>query len=82
MDGSDNEENEHFLRHHDDDAALYKHWPRQTLLLHTIFFILYVCLTVVVLFAYPLHSSSARLNTLSEHSSPSLHFFSNRAVQS
>ncbi|KAI1249472.1 hypothetical protein MGN70_009085 [Eutypa lata] len=64
MDSSDNGENEHFLRHHDDDAALYKNWPRQTLLLHTIFFILYVCLTVVVLFAYPLHSSSARLNTL------------------
>lgn len=73
MDSSDDEENEHFLRHDDDAATLYKHRHRQTLFLHIVFFILYVCLTTItiVLFAYPLHSSSARLNTLSEHSSPS-----------
>ncbi|KAI4869228.1 hypothetical protein F4820DRAFT_464325 [Hypoxylon rubiginosum] len=71
MDGSDNEENEQFLQHHDDDdPSSCKHRPRRTLLLHTIFFILYVCFTAIVLFAYPLHSSIPRLNTLTLSGEP------------
>ncbi|KAI2607962.1 hypothetical protein GGR54DRAFT_389811 [Hypoxylon sp. NC1633] len=65
MDGSDKEENEHFLQHHDnDDPSSCKHRHRRTLRLHIIFFILYVFFTTIVLFAYPLYSCGARLNTL------------------
>ncbi|XXH01579.1 hypothetical protein Hte_007939 [Hypoxylon texense] len=65
MDGIDYEENERFLRHHDDgDQSSFRHRPRQILLLHTIFFLLYVCFTAIVLFAYPFHSCSGPLNTL------------------
>ncbi|KAI1135016.1 hypothetical protein F5Y05DRAFT_421759 [Hypoxylon sp. FL0543] len=67
----DDSENEHFLQHHgDDDHSSRKHQPQRTLLLHVIFFILYVCFTAVVLFAYPLHSSGAGLNTLTLNGEP------------
>lgn len=82
MDSSDSEENEHFLQHHDDEQSSCKHRPRRTLLLHIIFFILYVCFTAIVLFAYQSHSSDGgtRLNTLSERSSSStFSIFPNRA---
>ncbi|KAK6074248.1 hypothetical protein SCUP234_08298 [Seiridium cupressi] len=64
MDGSDDGENKQFLLHHDDDARPCKHQPRQALLLHTVFFILYVCFTIIALFMYSLHSSTARMDTL------------------
>ncbi|KAI1092134.1 hypothetical protein F5B19DRAFT_233864 [Rostrohypoxylon terebratum] len=73
MDGNDNDENEHFLKHHDDGAiSSCKHQPRRTLLLHIAFFILYVCFTAIVLFTYPLHScgSGARLDTLTLDDEP------------
>ncbi|KAI0897595.1 hypothetical protein F4806DRAFT_407258 [Annulohypoxylon nitens] len=73
MDGSDSEENEHFLQHHDDDEqSSCKHRPRRTLLLHIFFFILYVCFTAIVLFVYQSHSSDGgtRLNTLTLNGEP------------
>ncbi|KAI0886276.1 uncharacterized protein GGS22DRAFT_126826 [Annulohypoxylon maeteangense] len=72
MDGNDKEENEHFLQHHDDDdPSSRKYRPRRTLLLHIIFFILYVCFTAIVLFAYyPLHNSGIRMNTLTLNGEP------------
>ncbi|KAI0448079.1 hypothetical protein F4803DRAFT_558339 [Xylaria telfairii] len=70
MDSRDREENEHFLRHHEYDEKLCKRWPRRGLLLHTIFFILYVCFTAIVLIAYPLNYSCSRMSTLSWNGKP------------
>ncbi|KAI0855865.1 hypothetical protein F4860DRAFT_446445 [Xylaria cubensis] len=68
MDSRDREENKHFLRHNEDDERLYKRWPRRGLLLHTIFFILYVCFTAIVLIAYPLNYNCSRRFVLSSES--------------
>lgn len=73
MDSRDREENEHFLRHDEHDEKLRKRWPRRSVLLHTIFFILYVCFTAIVLISYPFNDSCSRVSTLCEHSSPSHH---------
>lgn len=73
MDSRDREESEHFLQHNEDDEKLCKRWPRRALLLHTIFFVLYVSFTAIVLIAYPLNYSCSRVSTLCEHSLPSQH---------